>query len=237
MSSQWPGGFNANVIVTNLGGPVNGWTLTWTYAAGQQVSQYRNASITQSGGQVRAANASYNTSIGSNASVSFGFNGSWSGNNPAPASFALNGTTCTGDTTTPPTGSLPGSFRWNSSGALIGPKNDGRGAWSTPAPAGVLLRPAAAVVPGLPDRQRVLLHLLNPATVIPRARQAGHRLPPGSGCTASLTVQSWPGGFVTIVHATAGATAINGWNVRITLSAGAVITGTGSSGTPSCTAG
>ncbi|SCL72127.1 Glycosyl hydrolase family 62 [Micromonospora chersina] len=41
-------------------------------------------------------------SIGSNATVSFGFNGSW-------------------------TGSLPSSFRWSSSGALIGPKNDGRG--------------------------------------------------------------------------------------------------------------
>ncbi|NES39090.1 1,4-beta-xylanase, partial [Micromonospora sp. PPF5-17] len=50
--------------------------------------------------------------------------------------------------------------------------------------------------------------------------------PSGSGCTANLTVQSWPGGFVTNVHVTAGSTAVNGWTVRITLPAGTVITGT-----------
>ncbi|MET7806474.1 non-reducing end alpha-L-arabinofuranosidase family hydrolase [Micromonospora chersina] len=114
----------------------------------------RSGAVTQSGGQVRASNVSYNASIGSNATVSLGFNGSWTGSNPAQASFALNGTTCSGGTSTPPpsttpppsspppsspppsspppsspppTGSLPSSFRWSSSGALIGPKNDGRG--------------------------------------------------------------------------------------------------------------
>ncbi|MCP3786699.1 cellulose binding domain-containing protein [Micromonospora sp. A3M-1-15] len=154
VSSQWQSGFGATVTVANLGDPVNGWALTWTYAAGQQVTQYWNATVAQSGGQVRASNVSYNASIGSNATVSFGFNGSWTGSNPAPAAFALNGTTCTGGTSTPPpsttpppsspppsspppsspppsspppTGSLPSSFRWSSSGALIGPKNDGRG--------------------------------------------------------------------------------------------------------------
>src|SRR6478672_11287523 len=27
--AQWPGGFTANMSVTNLGDPINGWTLTW----------------------------------------------------------------------------------------------------------------------------------------------------------------------------------------------------------------
>ena len=36
--------------------------------------------------------------IATNGTVSFGFNGSWSGTNTAPASFALNGVTCTGGT-------------------------------------------------------------------------------------------------------------------------------------------
>jgi len=148
VSSQWQDGFGANVTVTNLGDPVDGWTLTWSFAAGQTVTQYWNATITQNGAQLRAVNVSYNASIGSNASVSFGFNGSWSGSNPAPTSFALNGVTCTGGTgtpppttapppstpppttpppsTPPPSGSLPSTFRWNSSGALIGPKADGR---------------------------------------------------------------------------------------------------------------
>ncbi|MFJ6194760.1 non-reducing end alpha-L-arabinofuranosidase family hydrolase [Micromonospora sp. NPDC092111] len=158
VSSQWTGGFGTDVAVTNLGDPVNGWTLTWSYGAGQQVTQAWNATVTQTGSQVTARNVSYNATIGSNATVSFGFNGSWAGSNPVPTSFTLNGTACTGDPTTPPPsttppttpppttappttappttpppttpppgGTLPSSFRWSSSGALIGPKNDGRG--------------------------------------------------------------------------------------------------------------
>ena len=96
VTSQWPGGFGANVSVTNLGDPVNGWTLTWSYAAGQKVTQAWNATVSQTGGQVTARNVSYNAGIGTGASVAFGFNGSWSGSNPAPASFALNGSACTG---------------------------------------------------------------------------------------------------------------------------------------------
>ena len=34
ITNQWQGGFGANVTVTNLGDPVNGWALTWSYAAG-----------------------------------------------------------------------------------------------------------------------------------------------------------------------------------------------------------
>ncbi|MEU3457496.1 endo-1,4-beta-xylanase [Micromonospora sp. NPDC006766] len=50
--------------------------------------------------------------------------------------------------------------------------------------------------------------------------------PAGNGCTASFSVDQWPGGFVTNVHVTAGAGAINGWTVRITLPGGATITNT-----------
>ncbi|MEV2241405.1 cellulose binding domain-containing protein [Micromonospora sp. NPDC049891] len=104
VTNQWTGGFGADVTVTNLGDPVNGWTLTWSYAAGQQVTQAWNATVTQSGAQVSARNVDYNAAIGTNGSANFGFNGSWNGSNPAPTSFALNGTTCTGATTptTPP---------------------------------------------------------------------------------------------------------------------------------------
>ncbi|MFG1840510.1 non-reducing end alpha-L-arabinofuranosidase family hydrolase [Micromonospora sp. NPDC049175] len=100
--SQWQGGFGANVAITNLGDPVTSWTLTWSYAAGQTVTQAWNTSLTQSGSAVTAKNVSYNGAIGTNATVSFGFNGSWTGSNPAPTSFALNGVTC-GDGTTPTT--------------------------------------------------------------------------------------------------------------------------------------
>ena len=32
-------GFGASVNVTNLGDPINGWTLTWSFSAGQQVRE------------------------------------------------------------------------------------------------------------------------------------------------------------------------------------------------------
>ncbi|MBQ1048084.1 cellulase family glycosylhydrolase [Micromonospora sp. C51] len=109
--SQWPGGFTANVAVTNLGDPLNGWRLTWTFPSGQRVTQAWNATVTSSGNDVTASNVSYNAALGTNQTASFGFNGSWSGSNTAPTTFALNGVTCTGSvgTTPPPTTTPPPS--------------------------------------------------------------------------------------------------------------------------------
>ncbi|MFE9181825.1 arabinofuranosidase catalytic domain-containing protein [Micromonospora haikouensis] len=109
VSSQWPGGFGANVTITNLGDPVTSWRLTWDFGAGQTVTQLWNGSYTQSGAQVTVTNVSYNGSIPTGGTTSFGFNGTANGSNPVPASFALNGTTCTGGVTptTPPTSTTP----------------------------------------------------------------------------------------------------------------------------------
>jgi hypothetical protein len=107
VGSQWPGGFTGNVTLNNLGDPLNGWTLTWSFGAGQQVSQAWNATVTQSGTQVSARNVGWNGSVATNASVSFGFNGSWNGSNPTPSNFAVNGTACTGGTPQPPPTSNP----------------------------------------------------------------------------------------------------------------------------------
>ncbi|MBQ1037290.1 non-reducing end alpha-L-arabinofuranosidase family hydrolase, partial [Micromonospora sp. C81] len=143
VSSQWQGGFGANVSVTNLGDPLTSWALTWSYSAGQTVTQAWNTSLTQSGSAVTATNVSYNGAVATNGTVSFGFNGSWTGSNPAPTSFALNGVTCTGDTTpttpppttpppttppptTPPPGgtcNLPSTYRWSSTGVLATPRS------------------------------------------------------------------------------------------------------------------
>ncbi|GAA1616428.1 cellulose binding domain-containing protein [Actinoplanes couchii] len=96
ISSQWQGGFGANVTVTNLGDPINGWTLRWTFGTGQAVTQAWNATVTQSGTAVTAVNVSYNAALATGAGTSFGFNGSFSGANPVPTAFTLNGVTCTG---------------------------------------------------------------------------------------------------------------------------------------------
>ncbi|WP_173085695.1 cellulose binding domain-containing protein [Phytohabitans rumicis] len=96
ITNQWTGGFGADVAITNLGDPVTGWALTWTFAAGQSVTQAWNATVAQSGTAVTATNVSYNGAIATNGSVSFGFNGAWTSSNPVPAAFAVNGTPCTG---------------------------------------------------------------------------------------------------------------------------------------------
>jgi glucuronoarabinoxylan endo-1,4-beta-xylanase len=98
VSSQWQSGFNADVTVTNLGDPLTGWNLTWSYGAGQTVGQAWNATVTQSGAAVSARNVAYNGALATNGSASFGFTGAWTGSNPSPTDFAVNGVACTGGT-------------------------------------------------------------------------------------------------------------------------------------------
>ena len=142
VTSSWPGGFGASVTINNLGDAVNGWRLTWSFEGGQQVTQMWNATSAQSGSTVTATNVAYNTAIPSGGSTAFGFNGSYTGSNPSPASFSLNGVACTGNPGTPtptvtptpdptptptptPTGmcNLPSTYRWTSSGPLAQPKS------------------------------------------------------------------------------------------------------------------
>jgi cellulase/cellobiase CelA1 len=48
--------------------------------------------------------------------------------------------------------------------------------------------------------------------------------PTGNGCTATVSLNQWTGGFVATVRVTAGSAAINGWTVAMTLPSGASIT-------------
>ncbi|MFC9246284.1 glycoside hydrolase family 6 protein [Streptomyces sp. NPDC057136] len=101
IQNQWNGGFTSAVTVTNTGDAVNAWQLEWSFAAGEQVSQGWNATVSQSGTAVTAKNVSYNGSLTTGASASFGFNATGSGNSTVPATFKLNGVTCNGDPTDP----------------------------------------------------------------------------------------------------------------------------------------
>ncbi|HXR73105.1 cellulose binding domain-containing protein, partial [Actinocrinis sp.] len=64
VSSQWPGGFGANVAITNLGSAISSWSLAWSFGAGQTITQLWNGSYTQSGANVTVTNVSYNGSLG-----------------------------------------------------------------------------------------------------------------------------------------------------------------------------
>jgi hypothetical protein len=95
VQNQWPGGFTNSTTITNTGTtPLSSWTLKFTFPGTQGITQIWNASVALQGEQVTVQNLSYNGSIPVGASTSFGFNGSWSGSNPSPGSFTLNGTTC-----------------------------------------------------------------------------------------------------------------------------------------------
>ncbi len=93
--NQWSGGFTGSLTITNTGTTaLNGWNLTFTFPANQQVTQGWSAIFSQQGANVTVTNASYSASLPAGSSVNPGFNGSWSGSNPSPTAFSLNGASC-----------------------------------------------------------------------------------------------------------------------------------------------
>ncbi|MDL4819534.1 glycoside hydrolase family 6 protein [Actinomadura opuntiae] len=107
VKNDWGGGFTATATVTNLGDALSGWTLEWDFAGDQKVTSGWNGTLSQSGQHVTVKNMSWNGSLATNASVAPGFQGTYSGTNAVPASFKLNGQTCTGGTSSPPPTSPP----------------------------------------------------------------------------------------------------------------------------------
>jgi hypothetical protein len=147
VTNQWSGGFQASVTLANLGDPLNGWTLAFGFPdAGQKVTQGWSATWTQSGTSVTAASASWNGSVATGASLSLGFTGTFTGSNPVPTRFTVNGTTCTGavpttaPTTTSPTTRPPTSPPPTTPAATTAPPAGN--AWNPPS---ALVQPLAAV--------------------------------------------------------------------------------------------
>ncbi|XVV08539.1 cellulase family glycosylhydrolase [Actinoplanes sp. CA-131856] len=84
VTGQWQNGFQGEVKVTAGSAAVKSWTVTWTYANGQSVTQAWNATVSSSGSAVTARNVGYNGSIAAGGSTTFGFLGSWTGSNSVP---------------------------------------------------------------------------------------------------------------------------------------------------------
>lgn len=83
--NQWNTGFSGNVVVScAAGSSLGSWKVSWDFAAGQQLTQAWNATCTQTGTHVSCTNAVWNGTVPPGGSTSFGFNGNWSGSNPAP---------------------------------------------------------------------------------------------------------------------------------------------------------
>jgi endoglucanase len=85
VANSYPGGFQGDVVVKAGTSSINGWTVNWTFANGQTISQLWNGALTTSGANITVKNMSYNGALAANATTSFGFNGTWTTANAVPA--------------------------------------------------------------------------------------------------------------------------------------------------------
>jgi len=85
ITGQWPGGFQGAVTVTAGATAISSWTVRWTFANGQAVTQAWSATVTSSGSAVTATNVDYNGALGAGASAQFGFLGNAGSTNSIPS--------------------------------------------------------------------------------------------------------------------------------------------------------
>jgi hypothetical protein len=94
-SSQWAGGFVADLKLTNLtAAVVNSWTLTFEFGGDQTVGNAWGATADQSGATVSLTPDSWNLVIPAGGSVTVGMLGRWTTNAAPPTSARLNGLPC-----------------------------------------------------------------------------------------------------------------------------------------------
>ncbi|WP_327715031.1 cellulase family glycosylhydrolase [Streptomyces sp. NBC_00490] len=93
---EWQGGFQGEITIRNTGTTaVNGWTLGFSFANGQTVSNMWGGTPTQTGAAVSVTPASYTSTIPAAGSVTVGFIGTKGATNTAPTAFTLSGSACT----------------------------------------------------------------------------------------------------------------------------------------------
>jgi len=85
VTGEWGGGFQAEVAVRNGGTATTAWTLTWTYADGQRVSQLWNGDHSQTGATVTVRNAAWNGALPPGGTTTVGLLGTRTGANAVPA--------------------------------------------------------------------------------------------------------------------------------------------------------
>jgi hypothetical protein len=98
ITTQWPGNFQTNVVVTNTGTrPIPTWTLRFRFTAGQEIYDLWGGVSGQEGANVPVTNAGFNASIAPGQSRTLGFNArrNDAAPNPPPANVTLNTTPCT----------------------------------------------------------------------------------------------------------------------------------------------
>ncbi|MER6069659.1 cellulose binding domain-containing protein [Streptomyces sp. NPDC001817] len=93
--NEWSGVMVGNVTVVNNGlGQVNGWDLGFNFPGDNTVTNSWNASASQSGPSINAANVSYDATVPQGGSVQWGFRATWSRSDADPSAFWFNGASC-----------------------------------------------------------------------------------------------------------------------------------------------
>lgn len=93
---SWTGGFQGEIVISNTGAAaLSGWSLAFTFTAGQTVTQIWGGTAAQSGGAVTVTPADYTRVIPAGGSVTVGFLANAGSTNPSPVSFTLDGGACT----------------------------------------------------------------------------------------------------------------------------------------------
>lgn len=92
--AAWPGGFSAEVLVTNNGPDITGWTVHWTFGVPTAIVANWQANLAvRDGVDASATNVAYNGVIRRGSTQSFG----WSATavtTAAPTDLTVNGTAC-----------------------------------------------------------------------------------------------------------------------------------------------
>ncbi|WP_251153898.1 glycoside hydrolase family 9 protein [Cellulosimicrobium sp. Marseille-Q4280] len=95
-SSDWASGGTVTLRLTNTGlTALSGWTLGFSFPAGQTLTNGWSAAWSQTGAAVTARSASWNGTVQPGGSVEVGFNVTHGGANTPPAQITLDGAACT----------------------------------------------------------------------------------------------------------------------------------------------
>jgi endoglucanase len=71
--NSWSGGFQGEVTVKAGSAAITSWTVKWTLASGQSITQLWSGQLSTSGSAVTVTNLSWNGSLGANGTTTFGF--------------------------------------------------------------------------------------------------------------------------------------------------------------------
>jgi chitin-binding protein len=87
--SSWPGGFQAQVTVSNPStAAMYGWTVGWVLPDGETINSAWNGVLSQAGSLATVNNASWNNQLAVGASTSFGFTADYTGTPAVPTSIS-----------------------------------------------------------------------------------------------------------------------------------------------------